>query len=379
MSRPLRILWIYQHANTFGGSFNSVLDLLDRRDPAAFEVIGALPAPGTSADEFSRRGVRPVFAGEVPAERSWAYLRSVVAFARLLRRERIDVVYVTDYVSWRSSALTAASLTKTPYVVHVRSPLPDDVPLDPSLFKAAAVVGNSRATIRALEPHVSSGQLAVIYNFIDFERFAAGRDIRSEFFPEAPRVVGFVGFVRPEKGVEYYLQMARIVHDRRPDVRFLVVGAQSTVKDDGWFERMRAYSTELGLDRVLHFAGSRRDVENVMASLDVLVVPSLNEGFGRVIIEANAAGKPVIGADAAGIPEVIEDGVTGLLVPPRDGGALAQAVLRVLDDREPWLHDFARRVPGRVRERFAPARQVRALEDVFRRASGVEQAGKQPA
>jgi glycosyltransferase involved in cell wall biosynthesis len=370
MSRQIRTLWLYHHPMGFGGSFNSVLDVLDRRDPGAFEVIAALPAPGSSTEQFERRGVRVVFHREHAGERSLRYLKAVYQFACLLRRERIDLLYVPDYVVWRSAELLAAALTRTPYVLHLRAPLPPEDPIDKMVLAAPAVVGNSRATIQALVGCMPQNRLHVIYNFIDFDRFAHTRDIRQSFFPESPPVVGFVGMFRPEKGIEDFLDAAVIIARQRPDVRFLAVGGESVTMDRGWFSRMQRYARQLGIDRVVHFTGRRTDVPDLMRSMDVLVVPSRNEGFGRVIIEANAVGTPVIGANAAGIPEVIEDGVTGILVPPCDPQAIATAALQILRDL-PWRQRVAVEAPARVRERFSPVRQIRALESIWKHAAGV--------
>jgi glycosyltransferase involved in cell wall biosynthesis len=150
----------------------------------------------------------------------------------------------------------------------------------------------------------------------------------------------------------------------RPDIRYLAVGDEARATERGWLARMQQRAADLGVAELVHFTGLRLDIPEIMRSLDVLVVPSLNEGFGRVIVEANAVGTPVIGADAAGIPEVIEDGVTGLLVPARDPAAMAAAVRRVLEDPA-WLARVADCAPARVRERFAPATHVAAIEAVW--------------
>jgi glycosyltransferase involved in cell wall biosynthesis len=270
---------------------------------------------------------------------------------------------VTDYVTWRSSVLTAARLAGVPTVVHVRSPLGSET-FDPELVRATILVGNSKATVRAIMPHRRSDSVRVVYNFVDFDSFDHASDRRHELVGAVSPVVGFLGVFRPEKGIEYFLEMARIVSMARPDIRFLAVGGESAVSDIGWFPRMREYARELGIDRVVTFTGSRDDVPNMMKSMDVLVVPSLNEGFGRVIIEANAVGVPVVGADAAGIPEVIEDGQTGLLVPPRDSKGLADAVIRLLDDHA-WRQRLARELPAQVREKFSPERQMALLQEAW--------------
>ena len=354
-----RVLVLYHRAQTFGGSFNSVLDVLARVDGRRFDVTAAVPGPGNAADALASLGLPVRFFAEQPATRTPGYALAVARAAVLLWRLRIALVYVADYVTWRSSMLAAARLLGVPRVVHVRAPLHDNA-RDPELQRASIVIGNSEATVRRLRKTRPAGAVRVVYNFIDFERFATGVDRRHDFFGGSPPVVGFLGVFRPEKGIEYFLQMAARLSVSRPDVRFLAVGGESAVDDIGWFPKMQRYAAELGIDKLVHFAGPREDVPDMMRSMDVLVVPSLNEGFGRVIIEANASGVPVVGANAAGIPEVIDDGRTGLLVPPRDPEAMAAAAARLLDDVN-WRRLLAVELPRSACERFSPERQMSAL------------------
>lgn len=360
---PTPLIALYHRAVTFGGSFNSVVDVLSRVDRTRFAPVGAVPGPGNCSERFLSMGLPVVFASESAGSRTARYATSVASFAWLIRRRGIKLVYVSDYVTWRSSALLAARFAGVPAVVHVRAPLDPKV-LDPELLKATIVVGNSEASIHALRAHRRDEDVRVVHNFIDVEPFDRAIDIRQQFFPDAPLVVGFVGVFRPEKGIEYFLDMARLLLDKRPNVRFLAVGGESAVEDIGWFDRMRAHAQAIGLGSRIHFTGSRTDIPDLMRSIDVLVVPSLSEGFGRVIVEANAAGVPAVGADAAGIPEVIEDGVTGYLVPPRDPQAMASVVERLLAD-ESLRRRLRQTLPERVRARFAPARQMALLQQAW--------------
>jgi glycosyltransferase involved in cell wall biosynthesis len=362
-----KVLWVYGYANTFGGSFNVQLDILRQRDPGSFAISALLPAAGNVSREFEALGVPAIFQRPVAAGKNTRYVHAVWSARRLLRREKVDLVYFADYATWRPPLLVAAYVAAVPVVVHLRSPISDEFASDRWLRSARAIIGNSRATLRALRGRVPDEMLHVVSNFVDFARFVPGPDRRTEFFPQRCAVVGFVGIFRPEKGIEYFLDMAKIVRATRPDVRYLAVGGESAVRDRGWFEKMRGYAAEIGVADVICFTGSRSDIPAIMRSVDVLVVPSLNEGFGLVIVEANAVGTPVIGANAAGIPEVIEDGVTGLLVPPRDPVAMAAAVLRVLDDSA-WRARVAALAPRRVRERFAPDQQVAAIAAIWRGA-----------
>jgi glycosyltransferase involved in cell wall biosynthesis len=363
VNAPTPVIALYHRAVTFGGSFNSVVDVLGRVDRTRFAPLAAVPGPGNCNDQFRSMGLPVLFVSEAPGARSPRYGFSVASLAWLLRRRGVKLVYISDYVTWRSSALLAARLTGVGSVVHVRAPLGSDV-LDPELLKATIVVGNSEASIRALRPHRPGDRTRVVHNFIDFEPFDRAKDIRDQFFAGGGPIVGFVGVFRPEKGIEYFLDMARLLLVQRPDVRFLAVGGESAVEDIGWFDRMRAQAQAIGLGDRIHFTGSRTDIPDLMRSIDVLVVPSLNEGFGRVIVEANAVGVPAVGADAAGIPEVIEDGVTGFLVPPRDAAAMASVVQRLLGD-EPLRQRLRLTLPERVRARFAPAAQMALLQQAW--------------
>jgi glycosyltransferase involved in cell wall biosynthesis len=360
-----RVLWVCEQASAFGGSFESLLEIWRRVDDGCFEVAAAAPGPGSVAAAFRSLGATVCFYRSVPAGKNLRYLSAAWSFRRLLARRRVDVVYFPNYETWRPPALVGALWAKVPVVVHLRSPADDGLAADPWLGSAAAIIGNSQATLAAFRGRLPEAKLHVVYNFVDFDRFGPGPDLRRELAGGDHPLVGFVGIFRPEKAVEDFLEMARIVRARRPEVRFAAVGGDSPRAVRSWWAEMKRRAVEIGVADVVRFTGPRADVPTIMRSLDVLVVPSLNEGFGRVILEANAVGKPVVGSAAAGIPEVIEDGVTGLLAPPRDPQALASAVLRILEDGA-WRARVAAVAPARVRERFSPRRQVAAIEEIWR-------------
>ena len=121
---------------------------------------------------------------------------------------------------------------------------------------------------------------------------------------------------------------------------------------------------ELGIGHRVVFTGRRDDVPAVTAALDVAVLPSYREAQGLSILEAMALGRPVVASNVGGIPEVIQDGVTGLLVPPHDPAALAAAIVRLLTDH-PLADTLARAGRELVYERFCVERMVRAIEEIY--------------
>jgi len=362
-----KVLCVYAYSRAAGGSFTSILDILRYRNREAFEVTALLPADGHVAAEFEALGVRVHFLRPAPAGKNLRYLRAVWAFRRLLRRERIDLVYFADYASWRPPGLVGAYLARVPIVLHVRHEMSDGLASDPWLQTARHIIGNSRATLTAVRGRVPDEKLRVIYNFVDFARLGPADSAPGPFFAAGVPVVGFVGDFRPEKGVEYFLEMAKLVNAQRPDVRFLAVGGDSLITNHGWFDKMHRYALEIGVADIVHFTGPRADVPDIMRALDLLVVPSLTEGLPRVILEASAVGLPVIATNVGGVPEVIEDERMGVLVPPRDPAALSAAVQRALADPA-WQKQVAITASQRVRERFVPHEQVAAIEAVWREA-----------
>jgi len=137
-------------------------------------------------------------------------------------------------------------------------------------------------------------------------------------------VIGFIGWLLPIKGPMYLLKaMLKVWHDF-PDVKLVFVG-----KGDLKAE-LEAEALRHGVLDKIKFAGWRDDVHEIMHVLDIFVLPSLNEGMGRVIVEAMAAGKPVIASNTGGIPDLVRHGENGLLVPPADVDALAEAILYLI-------------------------------------------------
>ncbi len=145
--------------------------------------------------------------------------------------------------------------------------------------------------------------------------------------PDSASIVGMVALFEPRKGYQILLEAAPAILQAKPDTVFVLVGAGP------FFETIRAQAAALG-DRV-SFTGHRRDFRVIMATFDVLVLPTLQfESVPYVILEAMALGKPAVGSTDGGIPEAIADGETGTLVPPGDAAALARAIIAILTNTE---------------------------------------------
>ena len=200
-----------------------------------------------------------------------------------------------------------------------------------------------------------------LYHGIDFSALDSWNTpdgIRAEFGigPQAP-LIGSVSNFGPKKGQEYLLQAIPHVRRENPGLRAILVG-------QGRFEpEMRRLSSSLGLDDAVIFTGYRPDAPRIASAFDVFVLPSVNEGLSIALIEAMAQGKPSVVTNAGGLPEVVRDGVEGLVVPAQDPQALAAGVLRLLADPavRTRMGEAARR---RARD-FDIRRAVARMEEVY--------------
>jgi glycosyltransferase involved in cell wall biosynthesis len=146
--------------------------------------------------------------------------------------------------------------------------------------------------------------------------------------PEDRLIVGTAGRLEPVKGPEHLVEAARYVLSARPDVFFVFAG-------DGELKSYLARrASELGIAGDILFLGWRKDVTRVISVYDIFVLPSLNEGMGRVLVEAMALGKPIVASDAGGIPDLVTHGINGFLVPPKNPERLAECIQILLRDKE---------------------------------------------
>ncbi|MDQ5985419.1 MAG: D-inositol-3-phosphate glycosyltransferase [Syntrophus sp. SKADARSKE-3] len=187
-----------------------------------------------------------------------------------------------------------------------------------------------------IEGHgIAKEKVIKIYNGIETDHYSSEaleeqrQRIRQEFFiGDTEFLIGAVGRLVWQKGFEYYLQAIPKIHEAIPNACFILVGDGPLRKD------LENQAKSLGIDKQIIFTGQRNDIRNMMAAMDVIVIPSLLEGFPMVTLEAMAMEKPIVATVIDGITEQITDGVEGILTPPRDPHALAQAIMSLAKDRE---------------------------------------------
>jgi glycosyltransferase involved in cell wall biosynthesis len=368
MGQPLRILQLYPKADFFTGAAIQLRDLAAGLAARGHAVTVATPPSAGWAERCRALGV-----GYVPLEmRPPVHPRSVWRLARLIRTRRIQVAHAHKGRA-RTLALLAGLVGPRPALVLNRGvsfPISRVHRFGYTTRRVDAIVAVCASIKRGLvAAGVPAEKIEVIYSGTDLDRFhpgVDGRGIRQELGLEARHLVVTQIGVRSWRGWEDVLAaVARLAADI-PRARLLFVGAPPP-RIAQVLDRAR----ELGLgDRVLA-VGHRADVPEILAASD-LVVDASWAGLGLTgsLREALACERPVIGTNLEGIPELIVDGETGLLVPPRDPAALADAIRRVLADPV-WSHALARAGRKRVEAQFSLRTKLDATEALYARLVAV--------
>jgi glycosyltransferase involved in cell wall biosynthesis len=189
-------------------------------------------------------------------------------------------------------------------------------------------------------------------------------DVHQAFFlPHGAPVVGNVAALVPHKGQRHLIEAAHIVVQKLPDVRFVILG------EGELREALERLVKEYRLEKHVLLPGFRTDVLGCLKSFDVFVMSSVTEGLGTSLLDAMACSRPIVATEAGGIPEVVEQGVTGVLVPPRDQTALADAIAALINDK-PRRQAMGDAGFARVNEKFTVERMIAGTAAVYARVAG---------
>ena len=335
-----------------GGPQLRVLQVADRLNARGFETTVVMPkGDGNFASLLAqaqipfhdfdlvrlRRSFNPIEHTRYVAK----FWSNVMELRRLIRERHIDIVHTNGLMNlqtplaarlegvglvWHLNDLGTPKLLRLMFLPLVRA-------WSHRIALAARAVGQycfPRATL-------TGKRFQLLYAPVDTRRFnpqVDGTKVREELgiAPEYS-VVGIIANICPGKGQEYFLEAAALIKRKHPDARFLVVGGRLDNRSEFWSE-LKTQTANLGLDRDTFFLGRRSDVPEVLRAMTVFVQASDSEACPMAVLEASASGLPVVATNVGGTPELVEDGVTGILVEPRNAKQIAQAVLRLLDSPE---------------------------------------------
>ncbi len=376
---PVRVAYILPDIDS-GGTENHVLALAGKIDRSRFApIVYATAGGGVLEAEFARVGV-PVrilhlrlSPGRVGLTRS---LRNAAALLfrlpAMLRKDRVSIIHA--YLPAPNVIGSVVGLlARVPVRVVSKRGLcayKAGRPLLSSLENlanrlASCVLVNSDAVRRDVERTETgwSGKIRRIYNGVEpiepWNRAEREAFRSREGIPAGSPLVVTVSNFFPYKGHDTLVRAAGLLQPAFPEVRLALVG-----RDAGTLAAVRRQGAEAGLSETLLFPGARSDVADFLRAADLFVHPSREEGFSNAILEAMAAGLPVVAFDVGGNSEAVVDGETGLLVPPDDHGKLADAIASLLrdPDRARAMGEAGRR---RAIERFPVTGMIREIEAMY--------------
>lgn len=372
MIAPCRLLFPFV-GDSIGGSHVSTLELIRGLDRGRFHPVVAIHQEGVLAEVLREQGIEPVMAPALPhAGYGEALSREIATIAaaaprlaRFIRKHRIDLVHANDTktnVFWGPAAKLAGARmlwhqrrkhrTSRRFIVYpriadalvtnsefTRSRMPD------SLARRAHVVINP---IRATEPCRNTDKYRA-------EIAAAGRRRTAE------KIVTFVANLNPQKRVETFIEMAALLETRFPDrIVFPIFGADRAITANDLEARIASFDLRPGCVPM----GAEFPIEPWLCASDIFVAPAVDESFGRTLVEAMLCGAPVVAADSGGHREIIRHGETGLLVPPDDPQAFAEAVAQLIGSP-----NFAKRLADAAmedaRRRFSVEAHVAHIQEIY--------------
>jgi len=336
-----------------------------------FEITVACPCYGRLVDELRDRGVKTIVLGKKVKYK----LSACLGLAAFMRKNKVQIVHshnprsdfcarissrlagVPIHISTVHNSIYAVSILKTwAYLFFYSLPL-----YMPDKLIALSQAGSDELVYRC---KVDPQRVVAIPIGVDTERFDptkydSGLRDALGIEPNIP-LIGIVAQLTAQKGHIYLLEAMRRIVRAFPKTKCLIVG------DGPLREKLQGLAEKLGLSGHCIFTGARDDIPEVLSALDVWVLPSVaSEGLPRALLEALAMGKPVVTTRVGGIPELVIDGITGILVPPKDSEALKDAILSLLMDREK-AREMGKRSRELVVKNFTQELMVRRIEKLYR-------------
>jgi glycosyltransferase involved in cell wall biosynthesis/protein-tyrosine-phosphatase len=385
MTSPVRVCQIVSGDLWAGAEVQlaaSASYLVERPD---VDLTAILMNEGPLARELRRLGV-PVTVIDESRHRALGIL---IAMTRWLRDHPVDVVHTHRYKETVLGAV-AAKLSGVPCLVRTvhgqsealrgwdRAKLRVYEALDAVTLRCFAdrIIAVSRHLAQSLQASgYKPGTVVSIHNGVELRKVRAerkGHEVRQELgIGQGRPLIGTVGRLSPVKGHADFLRAARLILRVERAARFLIVG------DGPLRGELAGLARQLQIDHACTFVGTRSDVADLVAAMDIFVLPSLDEGIPMALLEAMALGKPVVATAVGGVPEVVTDHVNGVLVRPRDAHALSEACLGLV--REPgWAETVGARARRLVEDAFSHEQSGLQLVGAYRALTDGRRAASTP-
>jgi glycosyltransferase involved in cell wall biosynthesis len=329
-----------------GGGHLGTLEIMDRSRHYGFESIAAVNQINTAITSLLDHYDIPfIFIPGYPGpvlKNSASLLTQIYLFRKAIIREKISIIHLSDLITGHYGIL-AARLAGIPSIMHMKSLYwlkEYGWPNRLVISQADLIIAISDAVHKAcLQARLPARKIITVHDAVEPESFPEKSKTEAEVkktlgIAQTKIVIGFVGRLGVEwKNEPLVYNLAGQLGKQIKDLVLLVVGGPFDGEEDT-FNKSKELAKKLGGDTEVIFMGERRDIPQILPAMDVYLVPSREEPFGRVVIEGMAAGLPVVGSNNGGIPEMITDGHDGFLCAPDDLPGWIAIVKTLIEDRE---------------------------------------------
>ncbi|MCL5773612.1 MAG: glycosyltransferase family 4 protein [Firmicutes bacterium] len=373
------ILYV-NHESYPGGASLSLLGLIKNINKRKYKLFAVCPADGPFVDMLRDKEVEVRI---IPMEMNYftftnpvqnfvfmtKYFPAVYNIIDYIVNKKIDLVHVNSSVNF--NAYLSCRYTKKPLIWHVRE-LYDEGNWKNFVAKTIAknstrIIANSEKSAELFNDLNIGKKVQVIYNGLDpaeYDPTAVQSTLREELkLDPKKKIVAIAGSINSEKGHAEFIDAASQILEKNKDIIFLIVGDTERA-DQVYLGVLEEIIEKKQIQDNVLFLGYRNDIINVLAGVDIIVSASWRESFGRVIFEGMALEKPVIATSVGGVPEIIEDDITGMLIPHGDSSAIRNAVESLLVNPQKCvtLGKLARK---RIQDRFSIQNHTEAIEKIY--------------
>lgn len=364
--KKIKILYLFVSLN-YGGAETALFRNLKGLDRDVYEpCVVSIEKKGAVGEEIERLGVEVIYLNDKARLFSPALMMNVL---KILKERKPDILQASLFYANFYGRMAAIFSRPKAVIIEEHSMYTEKkfyhVLIDKllSIFTDKIIVcSRSVLDFTISQEKIGKDKFFLIYNAVDSKRFdipASRAELRKKYgFSQNDFIVGTVGMVIPKKGHRFLIEAASSLKSSIPPLKVLIVG-------DGE-ERcaLEKLVRSEGLSGRVVFTGERRDVPELMKTMDIFVLPSLQEGFPITILEAMYTGLPVVASDISGIPEIIEDGANGSLIPPSDVDSLKENIAALYKDAD-TRERYASNAREKIESGYLPGHYMAKLEGLY--------------
>lgn len=306
MNPVSRILYFYDYQHFDTGSPKAMVSLIDSLDLKNFSPLFLASGEGDLINEMKKRNI-PIIPGgaeSISLKNSFKSLFSIYNQIKMLRKHKIDILHMNEF-GWNTDLILASWLCNIPVILHIHNPIeihPNNINrfFTKKILVCSETLRNSITNLKYIKDKCD-----VLYNQVDINWVSSGHSVRKQLnIDEQDIVIGTIAQICHRKGSDIFVEVAKRCLMTQDNLTFLLIGPDGVGEND-FADNLRKFSSQPEYKKRIRFIGSRSDIPDLLASMNVFMLPTRSEPFGIVIIEAMAAGLPIIASKIGGIPEII--------------------------------------------------------------------------